>query len=256
MTISVKSGDKIKAGGALANHNIQQEKIVDVSYRGSPKVAVGETIEKGMCLYTKGKFIPKKIFSEVTGIVKEISKDSIKIAIKDKSPTFSQTDLKASFDSEVISVSNDEIILKFPSLHINLFGSKGEPSIGPISYIESSNIKAGKIDESKVKGSIIITEKITLDIYPLLSTLGAKGIIGNSIDYYLYRDMIILAVPVGIISGFGNLNEDVNLKKYFKDNEKKWAWLDTSYDRLVVVENDCPPWAKDYKFDLEKIGIA
>jgi hypothetical protein len=85
--------------------------------------------------------------------------------------------------------------------------------------------------------------------------------------------MIILAVPIGIISGFGYtpaekknavsgqaavshvksevrpvLNEDDTLIKYIKSIEGKTVWVDGDYGRLIIPETKEPMSLKKHKF--------
>ena len=270
LEILVKAGDIVTENQPLVKAK-ETENVIEAGYEGIPSVTVGDNVQKDDVISVKGKIIPKKILSPCTGKVVKITDTSINIEIK---PELAKKSIEvvSPFNCIIDKVSDNRIMLKFSALTLNLFDSKGEGAAGRVVYLPVKNIKAGKIPEDLVKDAILITDKITMDTYPLLTTLGAKGVITNSIDYYLYRDMIILAVPVGIISGFGLLDEDSTLVKYFSGismnvafsntaatkfaSGKRLAWFDTIYSRLLIPEEKAPVWAGAYKFDLGKAKIS
>ena len=251
--------------------NVEPE-IEEIHYKGETDLLPGTHIKTGDPLYVHKKLFKKEtVTSPVSGIVKDITENLITIEVKDEDekeiPPF-----KTPFGGEIKAIQHDYILLNFPSLQINLFESKGGSAVGPIKYLSSTQIKDRKNLPARVEKSIIVTDQITADLYPMLSTLGVGAIIANSIDYSLYRNMIILAVPIGIISGFGYtphekktagsavtqrksevkpvIKEDEVLIKYINSIEGKTVWVDGDYGRLIIPETKEPMSLKRHHWKL------
>jgi len=252
MVSKVNVGEKIKSGDLLFTQ-ISKEEKQKIKYTGSAKVKVGDKISPGDVLFETSGVFRKKTVSKTEAEVTKISKTSIylKNAENSNGKGNEREEVRSPFDSVVEKILKDRIILSFSALTISLFESKGDPVFANLKYIPNIKFKDRKNPPQNIEDSIIITDKLTSETYPMLSTLGAVGVISNSIDYYLYRDIIILAVPVGIVSGFGTLKEDKILLKYLQDREDFIVWLDTTYNRLVIPEKKMPVDLKNYKFDLK-----
>lgn len=160
------------------------------------------------------------------------------------------------FDATVKAVGKSRIVYKLPAVVINLFNSKGDSIVGNLRYVKSSDFSDKKSISKDLEGKVAIIDNLTKELYPMLSTLGVVGIITNGLDYHLFDDIILLAVPVGIISGYGELKEDSEILAYIEKNEGKNVWFDAKYSRLVIPEMKEPIWLKKYQYDLKKIGIV
>lgn len=255
----IEEGDLIKPKDSNADPD-----VTEIEYRGETDLLPGARVRVGDPLYTHKKFLRKEtVTSPVTGLIKEITEDLITIEIqeeegKEKAP------FKSPFGGKIKNIQDKYVLLDFPALQVNFFESRGGSAVGPIKYLSSTQIRDRKRPPSHIEKSIIVTEQITAELYPMLSTLGVGAIVANSIDYSLFKNMIILAVPIGIITGFGYtpnekstsevkpvLSEDEALIKYVKSIEGKTVWVDGDYGRLIIPEPKEPIWLKKHHFKLK-----
>lgn len=274
----LKAGTEIEEGDIIKPKasNVEPE-VEEIPYKGETDLLPGAHIKMGDPLYTNKKLFRKNVVtSPVSGKIKEVTEDLISIEVKDEEQK-EVVSFKTPFGGKIKVIKHDHMLLEFPSVQINLFEAKGGSTFGPIRYLSSAQIKDRKSLPSKVEKSVIVTDQITADLYPMLSTLGVGAIIANSIDYSLYKNMIILAVPIGIISGFGYtptekvatkagssktevarpseikpvFNEDEVLIKYIKSIEGKTVWVDGDYGRLVIPEVKEPMSLKRHHWKLK-----
>ncbi len=264
---SLKVGSEIEEGDLIKPKESKTEPVLEeIEYNGQTDLLPGTRVTVGDPIYTHKKLFKKEtVTSLVSGIVKEVTENSIKIEVHDEQKKDSPI-LKTPFGGKIKNIQSNYMMLEFPAIQINLFESKGGSAVGPIKYLSSAQIKDRKTLNSRVEKSIVVTDQITAELYPMLSTLGVGAIIANSIDYSLYKNMIILAVPIGIITGFGYtpneksksevkpiLNEDEALIKYIKSIEGKTVWVDGEYGRLIIPETKEPMSLKrhNWKFKFQ-----
>lgn len=250
---NIHEGHELKANTPVSWYEIPPE-IHEYKCKGDIRVEEGADVRIGdlLCTY-KSFFRKKEIVSEVNGVVERIE-DKV-IFIKE----FIESEKKAPlvpFDATIVTIDDDFILLRFSGTIINLFGVKGQSVLGDLEYISSSELQSKEASHFSLKDKIVVLDSAHQQSYPMLSTIGAKGIITNSLDYNLYNDIIILAVPIGIISGFGALTEDDVLVKYLEDKKGVKVWFDCGYNRLIIPDKEKPAWIENYKFDLKKVGIV
>lgn len=151
------------------------------------------------------------------------------------------------------SDDKEEPCTKTAGVVVNLFDSKGDSVFCEVRYLSGGNFGDKKNLPKGLEGKLLITDHLDGNLYPKISALGVRGIIANSIDYSLYREIIILTVPLGVISGFGNLKEDQKLVKYFKSKEGESVCFDAVYKRLILPESKSPAWIKNYRHTIQSI---
>ena len=244
----VKVGDEVKKGDIVAPVKASSN-LVEIKYKGKPKVSAGDDINEGEIVSSRGKLKKGKTRTSVSGRIISIDDEKIIIAKKSRSIIGQNESVIIPFDATVKSVTSKGILFEFPAVTVNLLGSKGNSVTGVLQYISSEKFKT-KPRPSVNPKTILVTDIVTKESYAIMSTMGALGIIANSIDYLTYNDIIILSVPLGIISGFGILKQNSDFTAYFKDKSGAPVWFDTQFDRLVIPEKNEPAWVNKYQFDL------
>lgn len=262
----LNEGSEIEEGDIIKPHTKSEKELetIEIEYKGSTELMPGQHIKVGDTLYTDKKLFKKhEVKSEVFGVVKDVTENVITIHEENEDRENKSSPFKTPFGGKISKIQDSYMLLNFPAVQVNLFETKGGSAIGPIKYISSDQIRERKSLTSHIEKSVIVTEQITAELYPMLSTLGVGAIIANSIDYSLFKNMIILAVPIGIISGFGYtpnekskseikpvLNEDEALIKYVKSIEGKTVWVDGDYGRLIIPETREPASLKRHHWKL------
>ncbi len=262
----LKEGTEIEEGDLIKPKTKSEEDLdlIEIEYKGVTELLPGQHVKVGDTLYTNKKLFKKhEVKSEVSGVVKEVTEDLIKIQEQSEDEETKLPPFKTPFGGKITKVHDNYMLLNFSAVQVNLFESKAGSAVGPIRYISSDQIRERKTLTSHIEKSVIVTEQITAELYPMLSTLGVGAIIANSIDYSLFKNMIILAVPIGIISGFGYtpnekgksevkpiLTEDEALIKYIKSIEGKTVWVDGDYGRLIIPETREPASLKRHHWKL------
>jgi len=97
-----------------------------------------------------------------------------------------------------------------------------------------------------------LTDTYDAEMYPVVSAMRAKALIvfvGNykhiSTAYHTYSSF-------GIIFGYGKQFTKDALYKYLKACDGKYVWLDTLFNRLLIID-DKPSFIGKYEFDLDEI---
>jgi len=244
----VKEGDKVKAGEQLIVLDKKSETVFIEGF-GEIIVKKDDIVKPGdvLCKH-KGILKSENMKSGVNGTVLSINDNVIEIKIYNAETQLLDSQTQSTFNSIVKKVEQGKILLSFSAIQLNLLISKGVSSIGNFSY--NSQQELSKMAKPKGKDidmfseSIIVTSHSTIDLYPKLSALGVNGLIVNSVDYEIYDKASVLEVPLGVISGFGDLLEDETLVKWFKSIEGQKVWFDATFNRLVVPSDKCPLWIK------------
>lgn len=246
-TVVVVEGQEIKGETVLTKYSTQSENI-SVEYKGKPLVSVDSQVIEGDPISREGKIFKKDLKSPVNGKVVEISKNIIKIEpiIKDKI----KVETKIEVTGKIEKITDTKIIYSSPALIINLVEAKGELASGKIKFIPANAFAGGINLGSSLSDCIVFTDHLTQESYPILSTLGAKGVIANSIDYATYSEIIILAVPIGIIAGYGRLEEDGKLASFLRSMDGNYARLDAADRKLIIPMEKEPVWIKKHKFSI------
>ncbi len=255
---SLQPGKEIKTG-MLVSQFPHDKKFINVEYSGNLLVAEGQKIKEGEILSKQGKLIKKALTAPVSGTIHNIHEDrhEIEIEVEDGNeevrnkfkPTF------APFDSKIHDVVDHKIVLEFPAVNINLFEVKGQDALGSLRYVPSNILMDKKKIPDNLDRAILITDTITSELYPHLSAMGVSALIANHIEHDVYAELVTFLMPVGIISGYGKLNEDDKLIKYLSSREGHPALVDTLYKRILIFDDKEASWLSNYKFDLERTGI-
>ncbi len=255
--VKVKDGDKIKKGNTIAKY--EMAKIYEtIDIIGEPLVRLNQEIKKGDVIAQKGKIFKKKTKSQLNGVVKEISNNYIKLLVK-PDENQDKKEVKSPVDCTVENVYYGYLTIKFPALVVNLFQSKGTSSWGNLIYISSETFKDKKNLPNDLKDKIIVTDYLTSEMYPVAVSLGCTGIIANSMEYEVYKNIVLLSVPIGVHSGFGakyQFAEDIPFVSFVRENKNSKAYLDTKYNRLVICSEKRPKFLPAYEFNLKHIGVV
>lgn len=255
LTIRVWEGQPIRKDEIIAN---LEPKIVyeTVSIIGEPTVNVGDEIKKGDVLAVKKGLIKKKTLSEYDGKIEQIKNDSIKIQLKNsenqdqKDQQFKST--TSPVTGTISKILKNTVVINFSATQLNLHLCKGQSTLGRIKYLSAKDFEDKNFGIT-LKGKIVFTDHLTSSMYPELTALDVKGVVANSIDYNIYEEIIILTMPIGIYSGFGNIPFDATIKKYLIESVDKDVWFDTEYSRVVINEAKKPYWIDNYRFDLNDL---
>ncbi len=246
--VAVEEDSVLKRGAVLTKYDTKIENI-NIDYSGSLKVQIGDHVVKGDIISQEGKIFKKFYKTNTTGIIVEIGHSNVVIEPLRREHIHAET--KMLFDGKIEKITGDKIIISNPGIILNLFSSKGDSCVGKLKYISSAEFRTVAEINSNLAEHLVITDHLTPEIYPMLSAIGAKGVIANSIDYSIYSEMIILAVPVGIISGYGHLPEDQKLLTFLRSCENLTVKFDTQNNKLFIPIEKEPLWLKKYKFALQ-----
>jgi hypothetical protein len=244
--VMVAIGQRITANQEIAR-SPEPSEYIRVEYSGRPKVKQGDKVLKGDILSQAGTFRKTKVYSPQEAEVIEINEDSILLKNNADFETVAVS-VKSSVSGIVEKITTGKIIISYSGVVLNLLDSKGEGKTGKLRYISSMDFENKKNLPSNLENVIVVMDYLIPEAYPILSTLGAVGVISNSIDYMIYSEMIILAVPIGLITGFGRHKEDLKLKKFFLDQEDSLAWFDSDNSKLIIPMDKSPSWLKSYEF--------
>lgn len=274
---SVKEGRIFKSGEVIKNPEADKVgEVTSIPYAGKLMVSEGDLVEEGQVISEQKKLLRKvQTVSPVEGKVKKISNLEIQIEEKPVEDKKLIKQVTVPFDGEVTSVGIDKFVMTFPAVELSLFKVKGTSAYGKLVTVESSELRSkegrAKYSDGRLKDSIIYTDQLTPDIYPLLAAVGAKGIVANSISYSIYEEIIILSVPIGIVTGFGLtqngksthepeikpvLSECKDLHKGMASLAGSMVWLDTEYGRLIIPSEKEPSWVSKCVFDLHAVGVV
>ena len=254
--LNVKEGSSIKAGALIyAPENKSREE--NVQFSGKTKFEPGQKINKDDVISVVGRFRKTTYRSNLTGIVQEVRESEMLVFVQegDDDVEFDPVKAKSPFDATVEKILPDRVILTFSAVVINLVASKGMSAIGKLKYLKASEFADKKNLPRDLDGTIVVTDFLSQQISPVISGLGADGILATSVNYTFYRDMVVLVVPIGIISGYGQLKEDEAILSYIKKKQDSTVWLDSDYHRLIIPEEKEPTSLKNYEFDLRKAAI-
>lgn len=263
LTTKVKKSAHIKEG-ELLTHFPKSKETVAVQYEGKllDTIAEGAIVKKDQVISVSGKIVKKQILSPVSGKVVSVDTTLKEMKVEiDENPNISKENFKplvAPIDAKVADILHNQILLEFSCAEINLFALKGQSTMGKLFYAHSDSLKKKDHYPDKLRGSILVTDTVTAEMYPHLSAMGVAGLILNHIEYELFYEIVTFLMPIGVISGFGNLNEDAKLVKYFSSmqTEEASAIIDSKFNRLLILNGEKSSWLKNYHFDLEKSGIV
>lgn len=241
---SVKEKDKVKVTESLVVLDKKSETLFVESF-GEIVVKKDDVVKPGDILCKKrGVLKNESIKAEVDGTVISINENVIGIKVYNPKTKLSELQTQVPFDSTVEKIDQGKILLSFPAVQLNLITSKGPSIFGNLFYKDEKDLAKKTKQENVLDGAILITRFASTDIYPKVSALGAFGMIVNSIDFNAYNGVSVLEVPLGVISGFGDLIEDDSLVKWFKSIEGQKVWFDATSNRLVIPFEKCPSWIK------------
>ena len=159
---ALKVGKEIEEGDLIKPQKSGTEpEIREIQYKGQTDLLPGTRVKVGDPIYTRKKLLGKEtVASPVSGLVKEVTEDIIKIEIHDESVE-ELVPFKTPFGGKIKSIQDKYILLELSAIQINLFESKGGSVVGPIKYLSSAQIKDRKNLPARVEKSIIVTEQIT-----------------------------------------------------------------------------------------------
>jgi len=236
--VKVKTESKVTKGSIIAEL-IPDISTINVGSKDKLVVKVGDYISAESVLSEKKFFFrKKKIKSNLNGVVKEITENSILIEKKTLLTDDKTSQITSPFNAVVKRINSNRVVLEFESTQLGLIDAKGDTAIGTVNYISQKELSFQKYKLQSYEGSIIVTDFMDSKIYPKLSAMGIVGIVTNSIDFELFNDIVTLAVPVGVISGFGLLKEDKSLVEWFESVKGHTAILDGRYNKLIFPEYD------------------
>ncbi len=260
---SLKNGDIVKQDQEI-ELAVKEPDSINVEYQGAVRVKEGQEVFAGDTLAAKKKWLiqKEKTLSPVNGTIEKI--DEMDITIKPVSDlTKGAVKIRIPFNGKVKAVTqNQKLLMEFPGVQFKLFAAKGESTVGKLHYVDGEKLRDKKNPPRDLSGSIIFTDAISPEVYPKLTTLGVKGIIVNSINYSLYSEIIILAVPIGIFMSFGKQEEDksigidAKISKYLQSKEGETVWFDAAHNRLVIPDDSPQAWMKKYVLDLKEEKIV
>ena len=213
---AVKEGDSVTMGEPLIVQDKKKETVF-VECFGDLVVKKDAIVRPGDILCKKsGVLKSESIKSEVDGTIISINDNVIEIKVYDPESSISDLQTQSPFDSKIEKIEQGKILISFSSVQLNLLAAKGHSAIGNLLYKDEADLSKKTKDNSGIEGSILITKFGSFDIYPKVSALGSLGLIVNSIDFDIYDKTSVLEVPIGVITGFGDLIEDETLVKWFK----------------------------------------
>lgn len=256
--LTVQNGKIIKAKeGQVISPNMiiaksKNKTMSEVKYSGKLKVKIGDSVKAGDILYESG-MIKKDIHrSEIDAKVINIENNVIYLENLEIDNDTESSDLINPFNVEVKihKIYENVIYLKTSGLYINLLVSKGRNTLGSIMYIPPDKFNLKSLANLKLKDKIIVVDNLPSEFYPRLAALNVAGIITNSLDYSFYKNIILLSVPIGVYSGFGNIDFDKKTTNIFKTLSESncEGYLDVDYNRLFIPLNKAPN-IKNYEFE-------
>jgi len=147
--------------------------------------------------------------------------------------------------SRNILITNKGTIVQLPYVF-------GASKTGKLQYID--DIAKFKSDPSSfnIKDKIILTDTYDAEMYPVVSAMRAKALIVFVGNYKHISTAYHTCSSFGIIFGYGKHFTKDALYKYLKACDGKYVWLDTLFNRLLIID-DKPSFIGKYEFDLDEI---
>jgi hypothetical protein len=224
--------------------------ILSLHYKGLLKIVEGDEIKEGGTLAVSGSIRKKYFASPVTGTIEKINEETKTIDIKYKIVKDREDVFKSAvmpFKGKISHKFDHHIIIEFEALTINLFGLKGSDASGNLQFIDSEEVLKDEtsLDNLDLKNKIVFIETLTTELAARLSAMGVKGILVHSLSYNIFSSIMTLAMPIGIIAGYDNLELDKHLKSTLSKLEDSKIIIDTLYQKAHILTEKAPSWLTD-----------
>lgn len=221
-----------------------------IHYKGLLKVVEKDEVKEGATISVSGSVRKKYLTSPVRGIVEKIDEQAKTIEIKymivkDRESVFKPALMP--FRGQIMHKFDHHIIIEFEAFTINLFALKGSDSSGNLQCIDSEKVLKDEtiLDNLDLRDKIVFTENLTTELAARLSAMGVKGILVYSLDYTIFSSIMTLAMPIGIIAGYDNLEVDKHLKSTLNKLENSKVIIDTLYQKAHILTDKSPSWVTD-----------
>lgn len=210
----------------------------------------------GKIVFAENAFVPIKI--EPAKNIKEASQSSLHSTlskVKEGELIGPDSMLAKDFsnpfklEAKIHKVYENTIYLMLAGCYVNFLASKGRNSSGNIMYLNQKLFSLKKLSTLKLENKIVVVDYLPAEYYPRLAALNVSGIVTNSLDYNLFKNIILLSTPIAVYSGFGNIPFDKKTIKIFKEFEGKHAYFDVDYNRLFVGFDKPGSFNKNYSFE-------
>ena len=251
----VKKNGTLKNGDVISISKDKDHKVY--KYNGKLRVKEGDEITDGQILSEEGLIIKKKTRSSSNGKVVKI--DNENVYVEETTTVLTRYDIvsnpivyKFEVEANIEDIKENEVLVSFSSIVVNLAAGLGESCIGEITYIPGDKLKVKNGIKANLDGKVVVTDYLYPESYPKLSTLGALGIITNSMNYSLFKEMYLLSTSLGIVSGFGRIPENQKLTKLMKEYDSKSIVFDSVYNRVLLPCKEAKEYIEnlDFKVDL------